>query len=138
MGIIPEEIITNSRIETLRPPSCNAAKHGRTMATDLRATRVIVRELTLIVDDLWVSPATPKLILTFGVLLLYLPYAPRDERVIEVSIKLMRRSLRRSLLDQSGVGTLLGAEDRSEWRLGRKDRTTYGEGRMNPAKTPWR
>lgn len=79
------------------------------------------------VDALFVSPATPKPDLAFhdtDFCLLYFPYAPRRRRIIDVSTKLITRSLRSSLVDEPKGTALVAAKNGSAWRADKEDERT--------------
>jgi hypothetical protein len=134
---MPEETITSSRTDTLRLPICSAAIKGNAIPAVLRAIRPTVEEFIPIDDALLVSPATPKpvpLVVVYLLIFLYLPYAPRNNRVTHVSIKLVRRLSRISLGEAWETSSFADAKNGSVCLEDKKGKSMNGEGRRAPAK----
>lgn len=139
LGARPDATATTIRIDTLRQPSCNVAMMGNAMPITLRATRNPVTKSILMLDALFLSSATPKLDIEAGdpiLRLSYLPYAPTKPRVSEVSIKLTRRSVISSLVDESGERAPAVVEKGSTSYVDKYIKRMYGDGSNIPEKAP--
>ncbi len=84
-------------------------------------------------DAFLVSPATsnPDLALYEGELcLLYFPNAPRESRMQDVNVKLIKMSFEIWLVVESRKIELALIENRSAWRGLKEDRSMYGRGKI--------